>query len=604
MTACELVAREYPASGYADNALYDAARLAFAAYRVYGSDVDRAHSVRLLTWMVSQYPASSLRPKAQTLLRSARQRAPQKGAPSLASARTPPPLAPEALTSAASVTGTPAATPAPASAPPGAAPIATLRGVRRTMMGQMVRLTLEFDGEVVFQQQEIAGPRRLFFDFAQTEAAESLRDAVLSYEGPAARRARVGHPSPATTRFVIDLDGVASYSHFALYNPYRLTIDLHPADAPQPILTTRRVSSSVAPLRRPAEARTLAADLPQPERLTPRPLPHPMADRPIRAAAVPTARTVSVAFLPPLDARPLRFAARSVAPRAVRSGITARAVEARVAADITRLQPAPLAKRDAAPPMAPAPVAPIENGAGGFSIARQLGLGVSRIVIDPGHGGHDPGAMGTRTTEAEVVLDVALRLEKLLDAAGGFDVVLTRRSNVYIPLEERTALANRAGADLFLSIHANSSRNRRAAGVETYFLNFASNAEAEAVAARENATASRSMHQLPEMVRAIALNNKLDESRDFARLVQDSMVNRLRPHNGQMRDLGVKQAPFVVLIGATMPSVLAEIAFISHEQEGSLLRQAGYRQRVADALFDSVQRYQRALKQVGTVASQ
>jgi N-acetylmuramoyl-L-alanine amidase len=212
--------------------------------------------------------------------------------------------------------------------------------------------------------------------------------------------------------------------------------------------------------------------------------------------------------------------------------------------------------------------------------------------------------MAQRTTEAEVVLDVALRLEKLLKNEPGVDVVLTRRTNVFIPLEERTAIANREDADLFLSIHVNSSRNSRASGVETYFLNFANNPEAEAVAARENATAGRSMHQLPDMVRAISLNNKLDESRDFARTVQEALVGGEGKDAREARDRGVKQAPFVVLIGAGMPSVLAEIAFITNADEGGRLRNGAHRQQIAQALFEALRKYQRGLKTVGTVASQ
>ena len=170
------------------------------------------------------------------------------------------------------------------------------------------------------------------------------------------------------------------------------------------------------------------------------------------------------------------------------------------------------------------------------------------------------------------MLDVALRLRDLLEKQPGIEVMLTRDTDVFIPLEERTAIANRKGADLFLSIHANASRNPKARGVETYFLNFASNPEAEAVAARENSASGRTMHSLPEIVRAIALNNKIDESRDFADMVQKSMVRRLATRNKLLRDLGVKQAPFVVLIGAGMPSVLAEISFVTNKQEGALLK--------------------------------
>ena len=166
-----------------------------------------------------------------------------------------------------------------------------------------------------------------------------------------------------------------------------------------------------------------------------------------------------------------------------------------------------------------------------------------------------------------VELDTRLA-QKLLQEEAGIDVVLTRRTNVYLPLEERTAIANRENADLFLSIHANASRNAAAHGVETYYLSFASTPDAEAVAARENSTSERAMHNLPDIIKAIALNNKLNESRDFARMVQEALVSRLRRSNKSVRSLGVKKAPFVVLIGAQMPSVLAEISFVTNKPGG------------------------------------
>jgi N-acetylmuramoyl-L-alanine amidase len=246
----------------------------------------------------------------------------------------------------------------------------------------------------------------------------------------------------------------------------------------------------------------------------------------------------------------------------------------------------------------PPPALPNANLDGKFSIARQLGLGISRIVIDAGHGGHDPGAMSNGISESELTLDVALRLSRLLENQPGVDVVMTRSTDVFIPLEERTAIANREGADLFLSVHANASRNSKARGVETYFLNFATNPDAEAVAARENAGSAQSMNRLPAIVKAIALNNKREESKDFAEAVQRSMVRRLGAKNKDMRDLGVKQAPFVVLIGAAMPSVLAEIAFVTNKQEGALVKTGPYRQQIAEALFDAVVRYQQSLKKM------
>jgi N-acetylmuramoyl-L-alanine amidase len=213
--------------------------------------------------------------------------------------------------------------------------------------------------------------------------------------------------------------------------------------------------------------------------------------------------------------------------------------------------------------------------------------------------------MSNGVTEAELVLDVALRLEKLLAQIPGVEVVLTRRTNEYIPLEERTAMANREPrADLFLSIHANSHRQSAVRGIETYFLNFATNPDAEAVAARENAASVQTMGTLPAIVKAIALNNKIEESREFAALLQTSLVRRMRTQTSATRDLGVKQAPFVVLIGAQMPSVLTEIAFLTNRAEASLLKQPTYRQNIAQALRDAIVKYQGSLKRVSTPASQ
>lgn len=260
--------------------------------------------------------------------------------------------------------------------------------------------------------------------------------------------------------------------------------------------------------------------------------------------------------------------------------------------------PTPVARPPAAPPAAAA-----ANTGGGFSLSRQLGLGVARVVIDPGHGGHDPGAQVRGLTEADLVLDVALRLEKLLAAEPGVEVLLTRRSNAYVPLDDRTAVANRASADLFLSIHANASAVASVSGFETYFLNFAPNREAEAIAARENAGSARTMSNLPDIVKAIALNNKINESRDFATMVQASMHERLRQGNRNVRNLGVKQAPFMVLIGATMPSVLAEVAFLTNRQEAALLRTQSYRQQLAEALFGGIMKYQQSLKTTTAAAT-
>jgi N-acetylmuramoyl-L-alanine amidase len=254
-------------------------------------------------------------------------------------------------------------------------------------------------------------------------------------------------------------------------------------------------------------------------------------------------------------------------------------------------------------PPPPTPVPPAATRKGDYSLARQLGLGVARIVIDAGHGGHDPGAQANGITEAELTLDVARRVEQILKDRPGFEVVLTRSSNQYIPLEERTAIANLQG-DLFLSIHANASRRTATRGVETYVLNFATNPEAEAVAARENATSAQTMSTLPAILKAIVANNKMDESRELATIVQTNLVRKLRARDAAVRDLGVKQAPFVVLIGAQIPSVLAEISFITNKADATLLKQDSYRQRIAEALAEAIVKYQGSLKKVTTLAGE
>jgi N-acetylmuramoyl-L-alanine amidase len=247
------------------------------------------------------------------------------------------------------------------------------------------------------------------------------------------------------------------------------------------------------------------------------------------------------------------------------------------------------------PAALPTPEPPATNRAGSYSLARQLGLGARRIVIDAGHGGHDPGTIGRGgLQEKELVLDVALRVAELVRDELGTEVVLTRSTDVFVPLEERTAIANSRAADLFLSIHANSSRNPRARGIETYFLNFARNAHAEAVAARENAISPATLKDLQSLVKAITLNSKIDESREFASSVQDSLVTGTRAQH-PVPDRGVHTAPFYVLIGANMPAVLAEIAFLSHSEDEKRLRSPEYRAMLARSLLGGVRRYLESL---------
>jgi N-acetylmuramoyl-L-alanine amidase len=223
-------------------------------------------------------------------------------------------------------------------------------------------------------------------------------------------------------------------------------------------------------------------------------------------------------------------------------------------------------------------------------------LKIGKIVIDPGHGGHDTGTIGPHgLLEKDLVLDVSRRLGKLLRSRLGADVVLTRRDDSFIPLETRTAIANQEQADLFVSVHANSSHDPDARGVETYYLNFTSSPEALEVAARENAASDKSIHELQDLVKKIALKEKIEESREFAADIQDSLHSGLSAKSAGIRDRGVKKAPFVVLIGANMPSILAEISFLSNPSDERRLKTAEFRQRIAESLYRGISRYANGL---------
>jgi N-acetylmuramoyl-L-alanine amidase len=223
---------------------------------------------------------------------------------------------------------------------------------------------------------------------------------------------------------------------------------------------------------------------------------------------------------------------------------------------------------------------------------RALGLKVGRIVIDAGHGGHDEGSSGAGgLKEKDLVLDVAKLVGALVEQHLGWEVVYTRSDDTFIPLEQRTEIANSKHADLFLSIHANSSSARIASGIETYYLNFTTSRAALEVAARENATSEKTVFDLQDLLQKIALKDKVDESREFASRVQNSLFTMSAKTAVRTKDRGVRKAPFVVLIGATMPSVLAEIGFISNPRDEALMKRQEYRQKIADALYKGVAAY-------------
>lgn len=230
------------------------------------------------------------------------------------------------------------------------------------------------------------------------------------------------------------------------------------------------------------------------------------------------------------------------------------------------------------------------------SLVRVLGLKATKIVIDAGHGGHDTGTIGPDgLLEKDLVLDVALRLGQLVTKKMGAQVIYTRNSDVFIPLEERTRIAQTEKADLFISIHANSSPEHMATGVETYYFNLTSDKAGLDLATRENATSASSISELNDLLHKAVLQTKLEESRQFAQAVQSSLWTGSLHINAASKNRGVRQAPFVVLIGATMPSILTEIGFLSNPHDERLLKREDDRERIAESLYKGIEAYSKSL---------
>jgi len=226
------------------------------------------------------------------------------------------------------------------------------------------------------------------------------------------------------------------------------------------------------------------------------------------------------------------------------------------------------------------------------AVAKQTGLGIKKIVIDPGHGGKDPGTCSpSGLKEKDIVLDVALRVAKALRENPGYEVILTRDRDVFIPLEERTAIANAKEADLFLSIHVNAAPNHEARGIETYVLDLTNNKDAMRLAAMENATSAKQTSDLQSILLDLMQNSKINESLKLAGLVQEKMVSGLNQKFSAVTNLGVKKAPFVVLIGAQMPAILTEIAFLSNPEEEKRLKNEAYLADVASHISAGVTQY-------------
>jgi N-acetylmuramoyl-L-alanine amidase len=389
------------------------------------------------------------------------------------------------------------------------------------------RIVVTMGDTIAYDAARIASPDRIYFDLHKARLDHKLPGKDVDAKAGLLKSVRVAQNKPDTVRIVLDVNGAKDYSAFLLANPYRLVIDVHA----QPVNTAKQAAGS-SPSAPPAAI-----------------VHQPSVSPSVSVAEVVAAGAASKPAVDPAKSR--QFLA---------------------------LEPPPVPK---------------PNRDGQRSLTRALGLKINRIVIDAGHGGHDTGTIGPHgLMEKDLCLDVALRLGNLIEQKlPGADVIYTRKDDTFVPLEERTRIANDAKADLFISIHANSSRDPSARGVETFYLNFATSEESMEVAARENANSQESMHDLQDLIKKIARNDKIEESKDLAGDIQDNLTERLQLVSRSEKNRGVKKAPFVVLIGANMPSVLSEVSFVSNPNDERLLRKGDQRQRIADGLYRGISTY-------------
>ncbi|HEY0162597.1 MAG TPA: N-acetylmuramoyl-L-alanine amidase [Edaphobacter sp.] len=461
--------------------------------------------------------------------------------------------------------------------------LAQVTGIRHWSTPNYTRVAIDLGDDVTYEAARVPNPDRIYFDLHSTRLAQELvgKSFAVTDDG-FLKKIRAAQFSNDVTRVVLDVNDVTEYSAFLLPNPYRLIIDIHGNGQPQ-----QQVATNTEPQPQAAQPSVPApSTAPEVKSSSRHPVPNSVAtsnagtstevaalsDQPgkVEATRVPTSNPIS-AVVPDAAGASSRKKGKAAAP---------------------------------ADPATPARAA-VPTADGQTSLVRALGLKIGRIVIDAGHGGHDSGTLGVDgIQEKDVVLDVALRLGKLLHERLGSEIIYTRSDDTFIPLETRTAIANKAQADLFLSIHANSSSDSTARGVETYYLNFTSQPDALEVAARENAVSDQSIHQLSDLVKKIALKEKIDESREFASDVETSLFNGLQRGNTGLRNRGVKKAPFVVLIGANMPSILAEISFVTNPKDAEQLRQPEYRQRVAESIYKGVAKYESGLSGAKTPLEQ
>ena len=532
-------------------------------------------------------------------------------------------------------------------------------GIRHWSTPDYTRVAIDLESDVKFSSQRIATPARIFFDLNGTKLASTLVGKSFDVDDGFLKKVRVAQFAPGRTRVVLEVDNLSDYDAFLLPNPYRLIIDIHgkngvarhkdagegsSADvqsAPSAKTAAQTDSSSLVSNGVSNAADSNSADT-KAAVLTPVASPEAAGmeagvSKVARAtgAVATTNRKSQIAVVKKVvdaddgDDNNTGIQASATAKQNVRGAkkklassrdagtAPKKVIDSDLASDPEMDSSVSGAARgNAADSRHRGTTRTLASGRSGTasdlsireakptasgdrSLIRALGLKIGKIVIDPGHGGHDTGTIGPNgLEEKDLVLEVGRRLGKLLETRLGAEVVYTRKDDTFIPLETRTAIANQARADLFVSIHANSSRDSAARGVETYYLNFTSSPEALEVAARENAVSEKSIYELQDLVKKIAMKEKIEESREFAGDVQASLHSGLAVKSPAIRDRGVKKAPFIVLIGANMPSILAEISFVSNPTDEHRLATSEYRERIAESLYRGIAKYVNGLSGV------
>lgn len=569
----EAVVASDPSYSGVDDALLAQARLYRRLGALTGSKPHFRKALDKARFLVREYPHSPLQDQALLeigilyqdhlidgdsalhVFRQIQQRFPRRPAAEEAATRA------SRLTAAISSAGVQRSTAAAPAVTPGG--LSTLREIRYWSNQDTTRVVLQLDRETKFTKELLSDPPRIYFDFKTTQVAPELNGKSYVINDLLIKQVRVAQNQSDRVRVVLDFEKIQEPSIFELYNPFRLVIDTHAAGP-------RAATTGTSGERAVSKTSSGSAE----------------------KAGRPASKTAAGENAPPRA--PVVTRSGQGPPRTTPAGPAQSAV----------LPTASDRKLDTAEsPVVVMPRPAVPTRQGNRTLTRTLGLKVGRIVLDPGHGGHDTGTIGPQgLQEKELVLEVALKLKDFLEGRLGAQVVMTRKRDDFVPLEERTAIANQHSADLFVSVHANSSPNPEVSGVETYFLNFAKTASEREVASRENAVAQKNIRDLEKLVKKIALRDFVDESSELASVIQEHLFRQVSLHRRVTRNRGVKQAPFIVLIGARMPSILAEISFISNPEDEAFVSTGRGQSVLAEALYDGIEEYFKALGAVPAYA--